>query len=262
MTAERLLGAVGDIRDEYVQEAGITSTSVKKYGWVKWVAVAACVVVAVLIATPLVRVVFGGSAGANARMPHERDSLYNSYEELAVDFTDPVFEAFEKSDVVQQHKVTFGLVYSANPQNDTNVWDEIEWGDEYLVEARVAIDAPESELYGEDVPAGIVRYVNDETDALQSEYEYDDAERCGARTDYTVDGVEVQKYEYFQTSEVMFEDLLGENMLSDLSSSATHPHTSYNERVSINGEWYYVYSTDEGLADALATALAHIAAGN
>lgn len=287
MTAERLLGAVGDIRDEYVREAGITSTSVKKYGWVKWVAAAACVVVAALIAAPWLQVIFGGATGsnpsatnavdgpsgrlvnsgtsiigANARMPYERDYLYTSYNELSQDYVDPVFEAFEKSDFARQHKVTFGLVYSAKPANDTNVWDEIVWGDEYLVEARVAVDAPSSDFYGEDVPAGIVRYVNNETDVRQRENEYSEAEYYGTRTDYTVDGVEVQKYEYFQTSEVMFEDLLGENMLSDLSSSATHPHTSYNERVSINGEWYYVYSTDEGLADALATALAHIAAGN
>ena len=252
MTAERLLGAVGDIRDEYVREADITA-DVKVYKRIRWLAIAACLVVVALIAAPLVRVVFGG---ASARMPYERDYLYNSYEELAVDYADPVFEALANSPIAQQHKVTFGLVYSAKPTNDTDVWDKIEWGDEYLVEARVAIDAPGSELYGEDVPAGIVRYVNNETDASQNEYEYDDAERCGARGDYTVDGIEVQKYEWLNYMDVLFAGTVAE------LPPAEYPHTSYLERVSINGEWYYVYSADEDLADALATTLAHIAAGN
>ena len=272
MTAERLLGVVGDIRDEYVQEADIRSTGVKKYGWVKWLAIAACVVVAILIAVPMLwnpatkgdessdgpsgKLISSDSflGGANARMPYERDYLYNSYEELSQDYTDPVFEAFENSDVARQHKVTFGLVCSAKPQNATNVWDEIVWGDEYLVEARVAIDAPSQDFYGEDVPAGIVRHVNNETDASQREYEFGDAERLATRTDYIVDGIEVQKYEWFHYMDVLTEEITG------TAFPAENPQTSYQERVNIDGEWYYVYSKDEATADATASALARIAA--
>ena len=272
MTATRLLGVVGDIEDEYVREADARPAKVKKFAWVKWVAVAACVVAAVLIAVPLLwnpgpkgdenpdgpsgKLISSGSllGGANARMPYERDYLYNSYEELAVDYADPVFAAFENSDVAQQHKVTFGLVCSAKPQNNTNVWDEIVWGDEYLVEARVAIDAPSQDFYGEDVPAGIVRHVNNETDSSQREYEFGDAERLGTRTDYIVDGIEVQKYEWFHYMDVLTEEITGKTF------PAENPQTSYQERVNIDGEWYYVYSKDEATADALATALARIAA--
>ena len=273
MTATRLLGAVGDIKDEYVQEADAMPVRVKKFAWVKWVAVAACVVVAILIAVPLLwnpatkgdespggpsgKLISSDSflGGANARMPYERDYLYNSYEELAADYADPVFEALANSSIAQQHKVTFGLVCSAKPQNNTNGLDEIVWGDEYLAEARVAIDAPSSNFYGEDVPVGIVRYVNFETVASQSEYDYGDAERLGTRTDYIVDGIEVQKYEWFHYMDVLTEEITGK------AFPAEYPQTSYQERVSINGEWYYVYSADEGLADAVASTLARIAAG-
>ena len=272
MTATRLLGAVADIKDEYVLEADTTPVKVKKLAWVKWVAVAACMVVAVLIAIPLLwgptpkgdkspdgpsgKLISSGSllGGANARMPYERDYLYNSYEELAIDYTDPVFEAFENSDFARQHNVTFGLVCSAKPQNATNGWDEIVWGDEYLVEARVAIDAPSQDFYGEDVPAGIVRYVDFETVSSQNEYEFGDAERLGTRTDYIVDGIEVQKYEWFHYMDVLTEEITGTTFPTE------NPQTSYQERVSINGEWYYVYGEDEATTDALASVLARIAA--
>ena len=255
MTAERLLGVVGDIRDEYVQEADKVPSPVKtggkKRGWVKWVAVAACLVVVALIAVPALQNVLGGG---NARMPHERDYVYNSYEELSVNFADTVFEALASSSIAQQHKMTFGLVCSAKPINDTDVWDEIEWGDEYLVEARVAIDAPGSKLYGEDVPAGIVRCVDNETDSSQREYEFGDAERLGARADYMVDGIEVQKYEWYHYMDVLYAGTVAE------LPPAEYQHTSYQERVNINGVWYYVYSADEDLADAVASELARIAA--
>ena len=270
MTAEALLEVMGDIRVEYVWEAEKVSapakTATRKRGWVKWAAVAACVVVAVLIAVPRLWGVVskGGNGtegpsgipinsgsslfgGANARMPYERDYLYHTYEELSHDYEDPVFEALETGALAQEHKITFGLVYSAKTTSDT----------EYLVEARVAFDAPSSNFYGEDVPVGLVRYINNETDVMLRENDFAEAEYYGTRTDYIVDGVEVQKYEHYHTSEVMFGGIL-----SDLSSSATDPLTSYQERVSINDEWYYVYSADESLADALAMALAHIAAGS
>ena len=275
MTAEGLLKVIGDIRDEYVWEAEVT-VKVKKIAWVKWVAVAACLVVAACIAVPWLwggmsqgennvngpsgKLISSNSSlfgGANARMPYERDYLYYSYEELSQDYADPVFAALESSAIAREHKITFGLVYTANPQNATNEWDKIEWGNEYLIEARVAIDAPGQAFYGEDVPAGMVHCINNDDDEAMWDYDFMEAESYGTRTDYLVDGVEVQKYDSHTTFLAELENLGGNPLPSSNSS-----RNIYHERISINGEWYYVYSENEDLADALATDIARIAAGN
>lgn len=51
MSMDKLQNALGDVQDEFILDAH-AGTVAKRYGWVKWAAAAACVVIAVLIAVP------------------------------------------------------------------------------------------------------------------------------------------------------------------------------------------------------------------
>ena len=53
MKAEKFIDPIGDIGDEYLEESEVRATA-KVYPWVKWVAAAACVLVAVLISVPAI----------------------------------------------------------------------------------------------------------------------------------------------------------------------------------------------------------------
>ena len=54
MKSDKLFDAIGEARGEYVQDAEVVQTA-KPNGWVKWAAVAACVLIAVLIAVPTLK---------------------------------------------------------------------------------------------------------------------------------------------------------------------------------------------------------------
>ena len=53
MKAEKFLDPIGGISDAYLEESEIAAPA-KHYGWVKWVAVAACLALAALIAVPAI----------------------------------------------------------------------------------------------------------------------------------------------------------------------------------------------------------------
>lgn len=280
MTAERLLGAVGDIRDEYVKEADV-STNVKVFKWIKWAAIAACVVVALIGARQLFVLIFGdlggfarfisactgisinvessggAGGGASGTYPYGRDSVYGSYEELTTDFIDPVFEAFAKSEEAQKHDVSFGCTWTRELLGDRG--NATEWGDEYLAEAYIVLDRPGLMIF--DASSLIYRFVGEDLYGMAEmrDGEFSFADDTGTRTDYTIDGIEVQKFEEYTTYKTSFEAETGDAYPQ--GPYFTDESYTYVERVGINGEWYYVCSHDEAAADALATALAHIAAG-
>ena len=56
MKSKMLLTSLSEVRDEFVEdsEVEVAAASVKRFGWVKWAAVAACLVLAALIAIPAI----------------------------------------------------------------------------------------------------------------------------------------------------------------------------------------------------------------
>ena len=279
MTAERLLGAVGDIRDDYVKEADVSS-DIKVYKKIKWFAIAACLVVVALAAFQMAEVIFGiklniasaiaaaigadssaKTEGTSWKYPYERDCEYGSYEELAVDFEDPVFAAFAASDEAQLHDVAFATRWTRDFTNSMdNVNDDPDnWGEEYMVEALILLDRPGSMVF--DASSFVMRYTHKDSigDAEMRDQEFSFAADYNMRTDYMVDGIQVQKYEEYTTYKTAFETETGDTYPQ--GPYFTDESYTFVERVSISDVWYYVFSHDEATADAVATKLANIAAG-
>ena len=55
MKSKVLLTSLNEVNDEYVEDADVAVASVKRFGWIKWAAVAACLLIAVLIAVPALK---------------------------------------------------------------------------------------------------------------------------------------------------------------------------------------------------------------
>lgn len=278
MTAERLLGAVGDIRDEYVREADAKPTSGKRFSWVKWLAIAACLAAAVLIVAPWVGIVFGGStgsvrnvlSGANA-VPHY--NTFSTYEELATEYADPVLEALAASDEAQGHSVEYATMRVRNGEELGRIMivfaviDSPEKIDREYTADEISLDRA-GVLIGT-APTAILLYPDG---SLDKDFDFSDAARYDVRSDYVVDGVEIQKYYEKDSSVRSLEEQIAnldsdeaeyiDEYIDELERVKAWDEYVFWERVAINGRRYYVRSNDEATADAVATALAHIAAGN
>ena len=243
MKSDKLQDAVGLVRDDFIEDAEYTAErQAKIYPWVKWVAVAACLAVAALVAvyaimnskaeaenTPEPPTVneYEGTAGGGF---HEFQS-YDTVEEFSTNINDAVFEAFAESDVAKRHTITYGIS---------------SWDDEQSGKKMVQITMDFNDVYESSPFAALSVMCYNYEPALVSYFK--DAELKGVRTDYTVDGVEVLKF--------------SERDLLDGPGTVGYEGDGrkFRERVHINDLWYYVVGTDEAEVDAVATEFAHIAA--
>lgn len=270
MKSELFVEAVGDIDDAFVQRASQSQAKVVKFEWVKWVAVAACLGVAVLIAVPALKgqtpevepepveptpieapVVepeaepveepadeptpsddqMAGWAAGSGFWKDQTD--YTSLEEFLADIDDPVFEAFVDTEEAQQHSFTYHVLTTPNAYvgDDGKVHE-----DGQLVQVL---------LYCHDYDTPIITGDQDYLQVTSYNYErtrpnfddpiFGDTESYfGTQTTYEVDGVTVEK-------------------------TSGGISRTISERIYINGLWYYVEGTVEDDVETLAAALARIA---
>ena len=267
MKADMLLDPFGDIDDEFLEDDEAKAPA-KRYGWIKWAAVAACVLIAVLIAVPALwdkapevepepvestpieepinepvdepqnssSSIYGASGvyGTDAYTIDDDGTIvysrsYDSYNEFAFDVQDPVYEAFAASETAQEHEISYFAGVADDGQGNKKVYS-----------ASLAFENW-TRAYSS---LGVQSWYIHEGQGM----EFAQAEDLGVVTTFQVDGIEIQKYTKKDYYAALFPDS-GIELGGDLLW----------ERVHINGVWYYVYGTIESEVDEIATALAHCA---
>lgn len=256
MNADLLLDVIGETSSAYLQDAD-TVIHAKRPTWIAWLAAAACLVIAVLIAVATFN---GGTDDAKddessatadisaqgAAAAIDRLS-FDTYDGFAAEVTDPVFEAFVSAEEAQGLDITYSVSTWVGAQDD----------DKPISYAMTLV---------KDGTEVCVFHANDQLMAESYDDWYADALEYGVRKDYIVDGVEVQKYSERDIFTAISQELLEREpddpqRIADLERVQTDESIEqFEERVSVNGVWYYVYGKDESATDAAATALAHIAA--
>ena len=263
MKSDKLFDAIGEAKSEYVQDAE-AKPAAKRYGWVKWAAAAACVLIAVLIAVPALsgkapevesepvepvpvdmpadepvnepadEPEREAGAGALTREEFEGDlSSYSntsgfSFEEL----NDP---GYTYGDYLADYAgVTENPVFDALLNDGgverffaSRVSAFLQIPEAHIQEATVFIDGISTFDWGRFV----YLYHNDD----YSDYDwlvFEQAAEQGVRDDYEINGVEVQKFYFLE---------------------------NYDARILIDGDWYNVYGPDESGVDETLAALADIA---
>ena len=250
-TTSKLLAAVDRINDEYVLEAE-RMVRAKSTGWIKWVAAAACVAVVLMGAIPF----FMKVSPAHLTAPEER--VYESYEEFSAVVNDSVFDELIASDVTHDWFVEF-----------STVWIDNDEGQMLLQDACILLNHLDSSGGQSDEVSSVsvIKHIGS-LNALTDDVEFEMAEQFGVRNDYSVCGVIVQKFFYLDELVSSAEEQVSKNpdnpvYLEDLEKAkADDSYAVYWERVSIDGEWYYVKSCDESAADSIAGALAYIASSH
>ena len=304
MKSDKLFDAIGEARGEYVQDAEAVPAA-KRYSWVKWAAVAACVLIAVLIAVPALNgkapevepqptepapvetpvdtpvdepsdkpetepvqlkdreavaaeyFANGGNAGGGtgaeatefAFMTYTYEDYLNDYAAIR---ENPVFAAlFDDPQTQQFDVVSIGLpTKNANYENVDMVVDGFTKRDEdgtYLpFDHYVCIQHYESDALGETHESALVGTTTPLGE--DTEQAFTQAESLDIRTDYRVDGVEVQKY--------------SQNDFWRASDSPMHQEGSdentFWERIIVDGDWYVVYGDLEADVDTIASVIARI----
>ena len=289
MKSDKLQDAVGLVRDDFIEDAEYTAErKAKVYPWVKWVAAAACVLIAVLIAVPAIEgsspdvvskssepTPVEGPTGDPVNEPDTEPGVepddepttsytaqpswaaggiwietrdYASYEEFAADVYDPVFEAFAESDEGKKH----GYTYQVNSTPNTSVGEDGELHeDRTLIRISCSWSNSAEVVLANDVESATVYSYNYEPILAQS---FAVADEEGTSKNYQVEGIEVQKIGGDDTQRITMDGVWRFFEGGGDFSSQTI------ERVNINGLWYYVEGTNEAEVDAIAEALAHIAA--
>ena len=296
MKSKMLLTSLGEVNDKYIEDADAKVASVKRFGWVKWVAVAACVLVAVLIAVPAL----SGKAPEVEAEPAEptpieepaqtstNESEYETIDGMPViasssglmdgftDGGDPyTFEDFVRDykELTQNH-VFAALFADENIQQNYVVCEvgTANWtfsSDQYAVldaqeypDHRYGVTSDrwvfvELQVYSDDSK----NYPNNDT------HGFDQAEELDIRSDYVVDGVTVQKYNtrdmnIAQGKTVLEEPIPNPDNDPEINEINNRERGTYIrwEQVNVGGNWYVIYGTSEADVDAIATALARIAA--
>ena len=319
MKSNKLQDAVGLVRDDFVKDAEYqVERQAKVYPWVKWVAAAACLGVAVLIAVPAL----------NGKTPEVEPVEPTPVEEPAVEPADkPRAEAANDPEVEPAdepvsnpttsdstiHLATIRLASNEEFEESTNinvnlaadvssitsgvaggVADGSYTYEDYLRDYEAVTANPVfAALFASEVaqPFDIIgvaawsntqcaelavdgfskTYVESAVDIIHNgDYPEDTdsmfANDTGVVTSYMVDGIEIQKYYERDAWEAMGFDTADEPIpnpdndpeIAWINFTERMEYT-YWERVSVAGEWYLVYGTDEAEVDAIASALAHIA---
>lgn len=256
MNADDLLDVIGETSGAYLQDADIVIQT-KRPAWIAWLAAAACLVVAVLLAVSLLNDKTEGMEdpentvqaetpvqGAAAAINRQN---FDTYDQFSAVVTDTVFEAFAVSEEAQEYDITYSV----------SAWVGSEGSDELISYAMTLSNN------GSDV---CVLHANDQLMIDSHDSIYAEASDYGIRRDYFVDSVEIQKYSERDMNIAMSKEQLDREpgdpqRIADLERSYTdESFEQFEERININGDWYYVYGKDESATDAVATTLAHIAA--
>ena len=305
MKSDKLFDAIGEARSEYLQDAEAVP-ALKRYGWVKWAAVAACVMIAVLIAVPalngkapeveepteptsieeptnelaeepsdepadtpteysditvytptdepVITPTPEGGAGREGGYPRI-NSVFATYAELAAYIEEPVFEAFLATEEAQRHQLLFTMqeYADASGPNEGKYWinrtEIIIDGLQEPMPRTYETASTQEELDTANNPSTVyvVHYTHYSTDT-QINPGFDNAAEKDVLTTYQVDGTTIQKYD--------MADYLG-YMYEALEMEPTH---EYVERLMIGGICLEITGRDEAKVDAIAEALAHLAA--
>lgn len=296
MKSDKLQDAVGLVRDDFVKDAEYrVERQAKVYPWVKWVAAAACLAVAALIAVPAL----SGKAPEVEPEPTEPTPI----EEPAVESADepvtmPEIEIrqahirvateaqFDESvNIRQSSGAAAGVAgevytyedylrdYEAVTQNPvfaalfasqtTQQYDVIEVSAFDNVQAAVlAVDGFSKVL----VNSAVQVYHNGVY--YETDWEgFAGADNLGVLITLEVDGIEIQKYCERDVLDAKGYDTPDEPMpnpdndpdIAWINFTERSEYTRW-ERLQIDGEWYLVYGTNEAEVDEFAAALAHIAA--
>ena len=284
MKSDILFDAIGELPDEYVQDARPATVVKRKVPWGVWAAAAACLVVAVLIAVPLLNGgldaavsrdaiatngIVEGSESAIAEGAMEAEAapeegkgseaegavinedvedvssggtinvssfFYDSYDEFAANVSDPVFEALASSELLQDRDVMYTLAGDETSEGTLDPYQITIYLDASTRTTNYGFARPfeESAHYEDSCPFPKV---------------FDQAEEKGTLTTYSIDGIEIEKC------------CQSDVFRAPGSSSGFFRSTGseYNERININGTWYYVFGNTESETDGLAAALADIA---
>ena len=273
MKSKMLLTSLNEVNDEYVEDAEAAVASVKRFGWVRRVAVAACILVAVLIAVPALwgkvpevepepteptPVEEPADEPVNeaddepeiepqASEDRESSSMgggtidvstfyYDSYDELATNVNDPVFEELAASELLQEHDVTYTLAADKTDEGTLNPYQISIYLDKMTRTTNYGFARPfeESPHYEEECPFPKA---------------FDQARDKGILTTYSIDGIEIEKYRQSDAFRAP----------GAFSGPFRSTGSEYNERININGTWYYVFGSTESETDVLAAALTEIA---
>ena len=293
MKSDKLQDAVGLVRDDFIEDAEFTAErKAKVYPWVKWAAVAACVLIAVLIAVPALQ---GKAPEVDPKLAKP-----TPIEEPAVE---PVNEATDEPEIEPEIKPETEPTPSDTAQPGWaagGIWVETRDYASYeefaadiydpVFEAFAASDegqkhnytyqvnstpntsvGEDGELHEDGTSIRIscswsnsfeVVLANDIETVTVYSYNYEPilaqsfavSDEEGTSKNYQVDDIEVQKIGGDGTQRITMDGVWRFFEGGDDFSSQTI------ERVNINGLWYYVEGTNEAEVDAIATELARIAA--
>ena len=286
MKAEVLLDPLGEIDDRFLEDDEVT-TPVKRFGWVKWAAVAACLVVAAAITIPMLNsktpatedqptkteqpdetqtqqvvtvpenlitdVYGGGGWDGTGRWSHG----FTDYYEFSPVVEEPVFEAFANSEVGQQHELsylvagTMELHVTGRTYEITEVSMKIDW--------EVVEMGHSPRWRGSHSSVSVSHYYYSTYDEyLSGDGLYERAEPYGVVTTFEVNGHTVQEVDY---TEYLIEALtaIGDQTMLEIEKRHAESGHFYNARVEIDGVWYHLSGHDETCVHDMAVALAEVA---
>lgn len=247
MSMDKLQNALGDVQDEFILDAH-AEAAVKRFGWVKWAAVAACLAIVAAIAIPVLNskaskaedqpddteqqdtAVPDGYYGGGSGLYDVGESYNNfaTYEEFATLVEDPIFEAFSKSDEAKQYDHVYYSVTAFEIPEKDYFWPT------YIRLHINPIFYMEETKYFESDPM-VTRYFDD----WRAEGNFPEAKKQGVLTEYEVNGFEAQKYEKHQLLDFI--------------------EGWYEARVRVGEVWYHVEGTDEAEVDSIIEMIAHFA---
>ena len=297
MKSKMLLTSLGEVRDDYVEDADTegAAASVKRFSWVKWAAVAACVLVAVLIAVPAL-------SGKAPEVESERTEPVPAEEPTQASTNESAYETIDGMPVIVSSS---GLMDGFTDGGDPYTFEDFVrdykeltanpifadlFADENIQQNYVVCEVGTSNwTFGRDQYAaldaqgypdhryGVLsnRWVSVELQVYDDDsknypnndtHGFDQAEELGVRNDFVVDGVTVQKYNtrdlyVAQGKTVLEEPIPNPDNDPEIDEINNRERIAYIrwEQVNVDGDWYVVYGTSEADVDAIAAALARIA---
>ena len=318
MKSDLLFDAIGELPDEYVEDARPATVVKRKVPWGVWAAAAACLVVAVLIAVPLLNggmdaatsdaafiseIVeepesaiaaggtmepeaseeegkntevsdFGDASNAYEAAPEGSESASTSNELPAGALTEAEFEEYN----LAFYAGVFGGPYTydaylldyANVTADP-VFDALlncDGTDRFFASSVSAYQQTQNAtVYLDGILSGpMVQITHNSIHYEQDDEPFDNAGTYGIRSDYEIDGCEVQKY-YERDMWIARGLDAPEAFLPNPDNDPEIAQTNFNERmqytywarIMIDGDWYMAYGYDEAAIDETMTALAAIA---
>ena len=280
MKSELMVEAVGGIDDVFIQRASTTSAKVVRFTWVKWATVAACMLIAVLIAVPALKgqtPTPEGELEAVEPTPIEEPIVQPEREPADEPINNPIDSP--ETNPAESEDQNAGWAAGSGFWKDSTDYTSLEEFladiDDPVIDAFMGTEEAQQHSFSYHVRTSPNTYVGDDGEVHEGNpyiqvllycHDYDTPIITGDQ-----DFLEVTSYNYERTRPNFDDPIFGDTE-SYFGTQTTYEidgvtvektsggiGRTISERIYINGLWYYVEGTVEDDVEALTAALARIA---